>query len=770
MPPSRPGLFVPQEDEQQPIPEGMDEMMVNVAPPPATLPPQGGVVDISTGMPVDDVPEITGAEDILDQPVFGANLADQIEPSALLQIAEDIVRWVDTDRQAMADWRSKLGNGLEVLGVKELPASKAAFKGAAAVNFPLLAEAIVQFQARAIDELFPPSGPVKAVTMGNFEAPPELQEMAAQDPMAQQQMQSLLMMGKAVEAKRKRVEDYMNYHLTEEDEEYFDECDQMLFYLPLAGSAFMKVYRDEALGLNVSRFVRGEDLIVPYTATNLRNAPRYTHVYHMTHTDLRRLQVDGYFADVDVPEPSTEDPGGTGRDDLTEATDDAEGRKPTYEDKDYRHTIYECHCELDLPGFEDEKIKLPYVVSMDVESRQVLRVVRNWKPDDVRRRKRVWFAHRRYMPGLGFYGFGLLHFIGSVTTAASAAVNTLLNAGAFASMQGGFKTKEGAGIKGGTFTLEPGVYKEVDASYEDLQKAFWSPPFKEPSQALVEMLGLLIDTTRRFASTTEAMTGEGDAKNAPVGSIVALIEQAQKVFSAIHKRGHQAARKEFKMLAELHFEHLPVEGYPYHVAGDPRMVFADDFDKEVDVIPVSDPNIHSATQRVAVAEAVLQTAVQAPDRVNADKAIARFFEALRVPNYQELIVPPEQRPAMPDPEAAKAEAEIAIKREELALKKETGRIELEQKKAEFALEMELKRAEMELKIQLAQQQHQVDMQLAQMKGQQMQQQSALDHEMKMKMLADKEQAAAISDARAQRRKASAANGGGQPGGGGAGVV
>ena len=844
-----PNPLIPQRDEPPIIPNGADGFDVQLPPPPnGGIGPQGGVVDPRTGMPAPPLPggppglDIEGAEDVIDQE-FNQNLADALDDQDRYTIANDIIEWVDIDKESMKDWATKLADGLEVLGVTDVPAAKAAFKGAATVTYPLLAEAVVQFQARAIDEMFPPAGPVKAISVGNTgpsetliqqaqdaqkqadEAQKALQPPApppglpppnpgmppagaptspagapsapplpqpgmpgpapmgppppqagpppppgmgmppgmpmmpppGPDPMAlqqaqmtaqladslQQQIKTEMDKAQAVEEKRQRNEDYMNYHLTDEDEEYFDECDMMLFYLPLAGTAFKKVYYDETLGFPVSRFVKGEDMIVPYTATTLRNAPRYTHVYHMTHNDLLKQQYEGIFSEIEVPEPSSEDPqAGNLDNELIEAKDTAEGRQPQYDDKDYRHTIYECHCDYDLPGFEDEYgIKLPYVVTIDVESRQVLRVVRNWKRSDVKRRKRIWFVPYRYLPGLGFYGFGLLHFIGSLCIATSATVNTLLNSGALSSLQGGFKTKEGAPLKDGTLTVEPGVFKDVDISYDDLNKAFWVPPFKEPSKALVDMLQLLIETGRRFASITEAMTGEGDAKNAPVGSIVALIEQAGKVFSAIHKRSHKSARQEFKLLAELMFEHLPVEGYPYSVAGDRRMVFADDFDEEVDVLPVSDPNIFSATQRVAIAQAVIQVAAQAPDKVDVEKAIGRLFEAMRVPNWQELVIPPSQQQGPPpDPAMLKAQAEIEAKKAETAMKAQQNDQELQHKKDMATLEMQLKQREMEMKLKLAQEQHQIDLQMAQMKAQQAQEQATLQHHTKLQML--REQGAA----------------------------
>jgi hypothetical protein len=539
-----------------------------------------------------------------------ANLAETLSPKALNAIADQVVEWVEADQEAREDWKTRFEKGLEVIGVIEEGGEEGPFPGAAKVVHPLIMEAAIQFQSRSIKELFPPAGPVKTIVLGAKTSEREAQAL--------------------------RVEGHMNYQMTVEDRSYFWDVDQMLLWLPLVGSCFKKSYYDARIGQLRSRFIKGADVLVPYTAKSMEDAPRFTHVFELSQTELRRRQLTGEYVDTELPEPA--EPIKEAGDDAIDEVDD---RTPNLAEGDAPHTLYECHCEYEIPGESQEGLPLPFIITVEKDSRAVLAIRRNWKVDDERKSKRGWFTHYKFFPGLGFYGFGYIHAIGSLGKAATGALRALLDSGAFATMQGGFKSKD-ARIAGKDIVLEPGVYHDTEMTAEELQKAFYTPPFKEPSPALVQLFQLLVEAGQRFASMTDVITGDA-TNNAPVGTTLALIEQSSQPFSAIHKRLHVAAGEEFRLRAELNAEYLP-PFYPYEVHGEDRGVYATDYDARVDVVPVSDPNIFSSTQRIAMAQGVLELANSAPQMYDTYEAHKRMLEAMRVPDIDTLLPDPNDIP------------------------------------------------------------------------------------------------------------------------------
>jgi hypothetical protein len=568
-----------------------------------------------------------------------ANLAEHVDESELARIAEDIIEYVDIDKQSRADWSQRLSRGLEIMGLREVPEDNLPFEGASSASYPLLSEACVQFQARAMEELFPPAGPVKVHEIGKE--------------------------GSDYAQRRRRVEQHMNWQMTSQDKAYYWETDQMLFYLPLAGSAFRKMYYSPTEGMLKSPFIKAEEVIVPYVATSLEDAPRITHQYYKQHNDVKRAMLVGEFRDVELSQASTV--WGEERDEGQTIIDEAEDREPAAHEDDQRRTMLECHIDLEIDGFEhtDETgeptgIKLPYIVTVDRDSRKVLSIYRNWEEDDELFRKSVWFVHYKYLPGFGFYGYGLLHMIGGLAEAASGTLRAFLDSAAFATMQGGFMPKE-AKMKAGEVHLTPGKYEQTDLSADELANAFYTPPFKEPSPAMSQVFQILVDAGRRFASTTESMVG--DASNTgPVGTTVALIEQGSKVFSGIHKRLHQAQREELALRYKLNRKYMPEEGYPFAVEGDEYVTYRADYDQNLDIIPVSDPNIFSSTQRIAMAQTALQMADANPDLYDRRAAHKRMLDAIRMPQSEELLPDPDDiEPQDPVTENMKALSQQPIR-------------------------------------------------------------------------------------------------------------
>lgn len=545
-----------------------------------------------------------------------SNLAEFIDESALGTIGQEVCEAVEADLQSRREWLQRFRKGMELLGVIEPSANLGVLRHAKEISHPMIAKALVQYQARAITEFFPPEGPVKTIVLG--EKSPE------------------------AEAQADRVGGYMNYQLTVEDRAYFDEADQGFFLLGLEGSIFKKVYRDALAQKNLSRLVMARDFIVPYTATSLATALRYTHILPYSQNDVVKLQHNGFYLDtpLDVPTGSV----AQGQEPAVDAQDKLEGKENSDLIEDDRpHLVYEQHCDWDLKGFEHKDevtgeatgIKLPYIIHVDRDTQKVLAIYRNWREDDPLKLKRIRFAHYKYLPGPGFYGLGLVHVIGGLGAAATGILRLLMVTAAFAGSGGGFKTKD-MKMSGGV-ELEPGVFKDTEHTHDQLSHGFYQPDFKAPPEALFRVLGLVVEGGDGFASSTEAMTGEAPSTG-PVGTMVALIEQGSKVFSGIHKRTHMAAGDEFRMLAELNGEYLPEGGYPYEVPGETREIFPHDFDKRVDVSPVSDPNIFSSVQRIALGQSILQLAKEFPGDVSSTVAVSRMLAALRVPDVEELLI------------------------------------------------------------------------------------------------------------------------------------
>lgn len=555
------------------------------------------------------------------QAPFDANLAEYIDESELDRIGQEVCEATEADLESRQEWLRRFQKGMELLGVVESSANLGVLRHAKEVSHPLIAEAIVQYQARAIAEHFPPEGPVKTVVVGK--KTPEREQQAD------------------------RAGGYMNYQLMVEDRTYFAETDQGYFLQGMEGSFFKKVYRDELTRRNVSRLVMARDFIVPYWATSLHSAPRYTHILPYSQNDVRKLQAGGFYRECELSIPTGEP--AQGHESAVRAQDKLEGKQPSEQiEEDRPHLVYEQHREIDLKGFEDVDqetgettgIELPYIVHVDRDSMKVLAIYRNWEEQDPQRAKRVRFAHYKLLPGPGFYGLGFIHIIGGLGAAATGILRLIMVTAAFAGAGGGFKTKEGAKVPG-SIEVEPGVFKDLsELSHDELKKAFFQPDFKQPPEALFKVLGLVTEAGKSFASTTEAMTGEGPATG-PVGTMVALIEQGSKVYSGVHLRSHMAAGEEYRLLAELNGEYLPDEsegGYPYEVPGEDRSVFAEDFGPEVDVVPVSDPNIFSATQRIAIGQTLLELADRYPGDIARTPALRRFLAAMRVPDIDELLI------------------------------------------------------------------------------------------------------------------------------------
>ena len=563
--------------------------------------------------------EEEGMEVEVEEYNHNANLAEVLDDSILGSLSSDLNSKIDDDKSSRDDWEESISKGLTLLGINYEERS-APFMGASGVTHPLLSEAVTQFQAQAYKEMLPPGGPIKTQIIGQ--------------------------QSKEVEDQAQRVKDFMNYQLTEVMEEYDSDTDQMLFYLPITGSTFKKVYMDPTRGRAVSKFVPAEDLIVPYSATDLQTAGRYTHVVRMSENDVRKLQVAGVYKDVELSVSDDDESDST----IREKADEIQGLHPGYSDDMY--TIYETHIDLDLEGFEDldaegeeTGIKLPYIVTMDEASGQVLSVVRNWREMDPMRRKRQFFTHYKFLPGFGFYGFGLLHMIGGLSRAATSILRQLIDAGTLSNLPGGFKAR-GVRIRNDDEPVNPGEFRDLDAPGGDIRNAIIPLPYKEPSGTLAQLLGVVVDSGRRFAQVADAKIADVNS-NAPVGTTVALIEQGSKVISSIHKRLHYAQKSEFRMLAEI-FSNNPVP-YPYAIG--PNIapeIMAQDFDGRVDVLPVSDPSIFSMAQRMSLAQTQLQLAQAAPQLHNMYEAYRRMYDAIDVKNIDNILPPP-QPPAPMDP-------------------------------------------------------------------------------------------------------------------------
>jgi len=539
-----------------------------------------------------------------------SNLAEELPEQEINLIGKELVRAYEDDKSSRKNWEDQYSKGLRMLGVV-VEDRQDPFPGASGVHHPLLAEAATQFQARAIAEIFPAGGPVKTQVIGKVS-------------------------DKKLEQSQ-RVQDFMNFQITQEIPDYFNELDQMLFYLALAGSAFKKVYFDNTLDRICSKFVPAEEFVISMENTDLETAERYTQVMKLTRNDIRKHQVSGYYKDIPLSKAETT-PGSNDGDMVDQTLQRLEGMTPSMADK--IHTVLEVHTNIDL-GEDKNELALPYIVTIDLDSQRVLSIRRNWKEEDSLRRKRTYFIHYKYLPGLGFYGFGLIQMIGGLQHASTGALRALLDSAAFANLNGGFRAK-GARIEGGDITVSPGEWVEVEAYGDDLRKSFIPLPFKEPSPTLLQLLGVLTESGRRFASIADAMIGDS-AGSGPVGTTIALIEQGSKVYSAIHKRIHQAQGREFKLIYELNGEYLDDE-YSFEVIGENKKIRRKDFTSSISVVPVSDPNIFSQAQRIALAQTGMQLAQASPDIINVKEATRRFLQALNIPDYMDLMIEDEDTP------------------------------------------------------------------------------------------------------------------------------
>ena len=557
---------------------------------------------------------------------FGENLADSLEDRELYTIATELVSSYEDDLNSRDDWFQTYIDGLDLLGINSDSRSQP-FIGASGVHHPILAEAVTQFQAQAYKELLPAGGPVDTEVLGISDD--------------------------AKLEKANRVKNFMNYQITYKMEEYDPEMDQLLFYLPLSGSAFKKVYYDPGVGRAVARFVKAEDLVVPYYAVDLLTSPRITHVIHMTENELLKLQLSGFYRDVEMRSPASTV-------DITEVDakiDELQGLSRTINDEEF--TLLEMHVDLDIEGYQDKGkngeetgIGLPYIVTICKDNNEILAIRPNYNEKDPMKKKIEYFTHYKFLPGLGFYGFGLIHMMGGLTRSVTSILRQLIDAGTLANLPAGFKSR-GLNIQRNDDPLQPGEWRDVDAPGGKLGDSFLPLPYKEPSATLTTLLGSLVDSGKRFAATVEDPTGDGNSE-APVGTTVALLEKGQKVMSAIHKRLHYAQRCEFKILKRVFGEFLPPE-YPYQVQGASQNVFKEDFDNSVDVIPVSDPNIFSMTQRITLAQTQLQMAQAAPELHDLREAYRKMYIALNIKDI-DAILPPEDEIPPRDPISEQTEA------------------------------------------------------------------------------------------------------------------
>jgi hypothetical protein len=548
---------------------------------------------------------------------FYANIAETIDETALKQLASDLISAYQDDKESRKDWEQTYTQGLDLLGFKYKESNRP-FRGASGVTHPLLAEAVTQFQAQAYKELLPSDGPVKTQIVG--------------------------LTNEMVEQQAQRVKDFMNYQLMEKMEEYESDFDQMLFYLPLAGSTFKKIYYDSMIDRAVSKFVPAEDLVVPYYATDLKEAPRITHVIKQSENDLLKKMASGFYRTVDLLKPEKKD------NKIQDKYNEIEGIKPV-ETKDSIYTILEMHIDLDLSDYiaENEEdrinIKIPYIVTIEEATRQVLSIYRNYKENDPKFIRKEYFTHFKFLPGLGFYGFGLIHMIGGLSRTATFALRQLLDAGTLSNLPAGFKAR-GMRIRDDDQPIQPGEFRDVDAPGGNIRDQFQLLPFKEPSPTLYQLLGFCVDAGRRFASIADMQVGDAN-QQAAVGTTIALLERGSRVMSAIHKRCYYAMKQEFRLLAQVIAEYLPPE-YPYAVYGAQRVIKVIDFDDRVDILPVADPNIFSMSQRVTLAQTQLQIAQSNPQIHDMHEAYKRVYEALGTKQIAELLKP-EEKPVPKDP-------------------------------------------------------------------------------------------------------------------------
>jgi hypothetical protein len=578
------------------------EEVVEQKPPVEVIPEDDG------GVTLDFEPgsiNIPGTENHFD------NLADILPEDILEPIGGDMVNNYMDYKASRKDWEQSYTQGLDLLGFKYENRTEP-FQGASGATHPVLAEAVTQFQAQAYKELLPSDGPVRTQIIG------------VKNPQTELQAQ--------------RVKDYMNYLIMDQMKEYEEEFDSMLFHLPLAGSTFKKVYYDVPLGRVVSKFVPADELVVPYTATSIEDAEAVIHVVKMSENELRKQQVSGFYRDIELAPPSSVE-----QNSVEKKEKELDGTKKSGKQETI-YTLLECHVNLDLEGFEDVDssgeptgIKLPYIVTVEEGSREVLSIRRNYAPEDLKKNKIQYFVHFKFLPGLGFYGFGLIHMIGGLSRTATAALRQLLDAGTLSNLPAGFKQR-GVRVRDEAAPIQPGEFKDVDAPGGNLREAFFPLPYKEPSQTLLNLLGVVVSAGQRFAAIADMQVGDSN-QAAAVGTTIALLERGSRVMSAIHKRCYAAMKDEFKLLSKVVSQYLPPE-YPYDVVGGARNIKQADFDDRIDVIPVADPNIFSMSQRITLAQTQLQIATSNPNLHNMYQIYRNMYEAIGVKNVDAVLPPP----------------------------------------------------------------------------------------------------------------------------------
>ena len=538
------------------------------------------------------------------------NLTEAVDDGFLSKLGSEMQANYTDYKNSRRDWEQTYIKGLDLLGFKYSVKTEP-FQGASGATHPVLAEAVTQFQAQAYKELLPADGPVRTQVIGRS------------DPQREQQSQ--------------RVKDFMNYEIMYDLKEYEAEFDQMLFHLPLAGSTFKKVYYDSLLQRAVSKFVQADDLVVPYSATSLDDTEAIIHVVKMSENELRKQQVSGFYRDVELTKPAITS------DKVEEKQKSLAGTTKVGRQEDV-YTLLECHVNLDIEGFEDvgpegepTGIKLPYVVTLEESSRVVLSIRRNFAPNDPTRKKVQYFVHFKFLPGLGFYGFGLIHMIGGLSRTATVALRQLLDAGTLSNLPAGFKLR-GVRVRDDAAPIQPGEFRDVDAPGGSLKDAFQFLPYKEPSQTLLQLMGIVVAAGQRFASIADMQVGDGN-QQAAVGTTVALLERGSRVMSAIHKRLYAALKREFDLLAKVFATYLPPV-YPYDVVGGQREIKVQDFDERIDILPVADPNIFSQTQRITMAQTELQLAMSNPQMHNLYQSYRKMYEALGVKDIDRILPPP----------------------------------------------------------------------------------------------------------------------------------
>lgn len=564
--------------------------------------------------------EILLDDEMLEEPApqmdFNANLVDFVDESTLQKISSDLLSSIKSDKQSRSEWEKTYTDGLQYLGMKFDESRSQPFEGSSGVIHPILAEAVTQFQAQAYKEMLPAKGPVKTEIVGARTIETENQA--------------------------ERVQEFMNYYIMNVMSEYDPELDMLLFYLPLAGSAFKKVYFDSVTNKAVSKFIPPEDLIVPYEASDMTSAERITHSISMSLNEVKKQQITGFYANVEISDETYDDD----ESEIDKAIDEIQGVEPSYKE-DRNRTVYEIHTVLDIEGFEDldaegkpTGLKLPYIITIDEDSTSVLAIRRNYQETDPLKNKINYFVQYKFLPGLGFYGLGLSHMIGGLSKASTSILRQLIDAGTLANLPAGFKSR-GMRIRDEDEPLQPGEFRDIDTTGGSLRENLIPLPIKEPSNVLMQLLGLLVDSGKRFAAIADMNVGDMN-QAMPVGTTVALLERGTKVMSAIHKRLHYAQKVEFQILSKVFAEYLPPV-YEFAVGSGGQEIKSQDFDGRVDVIPVSDPNIFSQSQRVTLAQELLQM-VQSNPQIHGPmgmyEAYKRMYAALGVDNVDSLLQPP----------------------------------------------------------------------------------------------------------------------------------